>query len=58
MDGAAFQLDHLPFCLHFGIRMDSTIRFVTPEVEGVKVLLKFSHVVVAATVRKRERKAT
>ena len=51
-----YRINISPFCRHFGIRIDSTIRFIDPEVEGVRVLLKLSNTVGAATVRKRKRK--
>jgi len=51
-----WRINAAPFCRHFGIRIDSTLRFVDPEIQGVKLLLKFSHVVGAATVRRRSPK--
>ena len=51
-----WRINAAPFCRHFGIRIDSTLKFVDPEIQGVKLLLKFSHVVGAATVRRRSPK--
>jgi hypothetical protein len=45
-----WRINAATFCRHFGIRVDSTIRFVDPEIQGVKLLLKLSHTVCAALV--------
>lgn len=51
-----WRINISPFCRHFGIRIDSTIRFINPDVQGVRVLLKLSETVGATAVRKRKRK--
>ena len=51
-----WRINAAPFCRHFGIRVDSTIRFVDPEIEGVKLLLKLSHTVSAALVPGKRKK--
>ena len=53
-----WRISAAPFCRHFGIRVDSTFRFVDPEIQGVKLLLKLSHVVSVATVRKGRGRST
>ena len=55
---SSWRINAAPFCRHFGIRVDSTFRFVDPEIQGVKLLLKLSHVVSVATVRKGRGRST
>ena len=51
-----WRISIAPFCRHFGIRVDSTLRFVDPEIQGVKLLLKLSHTVCAALVPGKRKK--
>jgi hypothetical protein len=53
---SGFRINASPFCRHFGIRVDSTIRFVDPEIQGVKMLLKLSHTVGVALQPGRSKK--
>lgn len=51
-----WRINIAPFCRHFGIRIDTTLKFIDPQVEGVKVLLKLSETICHKNVRRRKRK--
>lgn len=50
---ADWRINAAPFCKHFGIRIDSTERFISPDIRDGKLILKLSETV---TVRQNRRK--
>src|SRR5436190_9628858 len=38
--GGGFRINASPFCKHFGIRIDTTERFIHPDIRDGKLLLK------------------
>src|SRR5688572_19376592 len=48
-----WRINASPFCKHFGIRIESTERFIDPDIRDGKLLLKLSDTV---TVRQHRRK--
>lgn len=51
-----YRVNAAPFCRHFGIRLDETLRFINPEVRDGKLELKLTETISVAQVRKRKRK--
>lgn len=43
-----------PFCHHFGIRIDETLKFIRPDIEGRQLILDLSHTIVAKRLRKKK----
>ena len=56
MHRSGWRIDAAPFCRHHNIRLDSTERFVAPEIEGGRLFLKLGQTVtVSRPVAKRKR---
>lgn len=49
-----FRICAAPFCRHFGIRIDSTLKFVRPDIIGKTLFLNLGETI--STVRPRRRK--
>lgn len=54
--GSGWRINAAPFCRHFGIRLDTTVRFTDPDIREGKLELKLANIVSVAQVRKRKRK--
>lgn len=53
-----YRINAAPFCRHFGIALDRTLRFIAPELRDGKLELKLSETVSVEQVRKRKPKQT
>jgi len=54
---SGWRINAAPFCRHFGIRLDTSVRFIDPDIRDGKLELKLANIVSVAQVRKRKRKA-
>lgn len=53
--GTGWRINAAPFCRHFGIRIDGTLKFVRPDVVGKTLHLKLSETVsVGGRVRRKK----
>jgi len=50
-----WRINAAPFCRHFGIDIDTTLKFIRPEIEGNALYLKLSETV-SVGGRKRKKK--
>lgn len=50
-----WRVNAAPFCRHFGIRLDTTEKFIRPEVEDGALILKLSETVTVAKLRGKKR---
>ena len=55
-NGTGWRINAAPFLRHFGVKIDSTLRFIAPQLEGTELSLKLSHTVCAAMVPGRGKK--
>ena len=56
-DRFAWRINAAPFCRHYNIATDSTLKFAAPEIEGQTMMLKLRETVsVARPKRKRPKK--
>lgn len=46
------RVNAAPFCRHFGIRLDTTSRFIDPDIDGGKLWLNLAETVSVAQVRR------
>ncbi|MGI8813635.1 MAG: hypothetical protein ACR2IH_14060 [Pyrinomonadaceae bacterium] len=53
---SGFRVNAASFCRHFGISLDTTLRFIDPEIREGKLELKLSETVSVAQVRPRKNK--
>lgn len=53
---SGWRINAAPFCRHFGIRIDTALRFIDPEIRDGKLNLKLSETVSVAQVRRRRAK--
>lgn len=53
--GVSWHIHAAPFCRHFGIDIDTTLKFIQPEVVGNTLYLKLNETV-SVGGRKRKRK--
>jgi hypothetical protein len=53
---SGYRINAAPFCRHFGICLDMTMRFIDPEIRNGKLELKMAEVVSVAQVRRARRK--
>lgn len=51
--GGGWRINASPFCKHFGIRLDTTERFICPEIHNGKLLLKLTETVTVQNQRRR-----
>ena len=52
------QIHAAPFCTHFGIRVDSTQRFVEPEIDAAGTLILSLRLTVRVAGKRRKRKSS
>lgn len=52
---SSFLIHATPFCRHFGIRLDTTLRFIMPDIQSGRLMLRLSDTVVV-TKRPRRKK--
>ena len=55
VNGAGWRISAAPFCRHFGIKIDTTLKFVSPEIVGDALQLKLGETTVVGG-RKRKKK--
>lgn len=53
---SGWKINAAPFCKHFGIRLDTTQRFIDPEIVAGKLHLKLSETVTVSQVRRKKAK--
>lgn len=51
-----WRINASPFCKHFGIRPDATLRFIKPNIESGRLILKLGDVVVTRQLRRKKKK--
>ena len=56
-NGTARYLNAAPFCRHYGIKFDTTIRFTTPDVRDGALQLKLAETVTIDRKRRMQKKA-
>ena len=54
-NGTAWYLNSAPFSRHFGIRLDATQRFVSPEIRDGALHLKLSETIAIHRQRRRKK---
>ena len=54
-DRMAWRINAAPFCRHFNITPDTTLKFVDPEIVGQTMLLKLHHTISVARPKRRRR---
>jgi len=52
--GGGWRINTSPFCKHFGIRIDSTERFVSPDIRDGKLLLNLAETVTVRQIRRKK----
>ena len=52
-----WRINASPFCKHFGIRIDSTERFIHPELRDGRLHLKLSETVTIRQIRRKKKKS-
>lgn len=55
-DRAAWRINAAPFCRHFNIHPDITIKFVDPDINGQTMLLNLRHTISVARPKRQKRK--
>jgi hypothetical protein len=50
-----WRINAAPFCRHFGIRIDTTLKFICPELVGNTLHLKLREVVSVARTKRRKK---
>lgn len=53
--GGGWRINTSPFCKHFGIRLDTTERFITPEIINGKLWLKLNETVTVRQLRRKKK---
>ena len=51
-----YRINAAPFCRHFNITPDVTLKFVTPDIVGQSMMLKLRETISVARPRRRRRK--
>jgi hypothetical protein len=49
---SGYRINAAPFCRHYGIRLDTTVRFVGPEMNNGKLELKLAETISIAQPRR------
>lgn len=52
-----WRINASPFCKHFGIRPDATLRFIKPDIDGGRLILKLGDVVVTRQHRRKKKES-
>ena len=55
LNGKGWRISAAPFCRHFGIQIDQTLKFVNPEVVGTELRLNLSETVSVARQPRRKK---
>ena len=55
-NGTAWYLNSAPYCRNYGIRLDSTHRFISPEFRNGALYLKLSETVIIKQERRKAKK--
>lgn len=55
-NATARYLNSAPFCRHYGIKLDSTLRFISPEIRDGTLQLKLSDTVIIKREPRRQKK--
>lgn len=55
-NSSGWRVNAAPFCRHFGIDIDTTLKFIDPEIRDGALHLKLSETVSVAQVKKKRRK--
>lgn len=50
-----WRINAAPFCRHFGIHIDTTLKFIAPDLIGTTLQLKLGETVSVARARRRKR---
>lgn len=53
--GGGWRINTSPFCKHFGIRLDTTERFISPDIRDGKLMLKLRETVTVKNLRRRKK---
>jgi hypothetical protein len=53
-NSTGYRINASPFCKHFGIRPDATLRFIKPNIEGGRLILKLGDVVITRQHRRKK----
>ncbi|MCA1590495.1 MAG: hypothetical protein LC730_03915 [Acidobacteria bacterium] len=53
--GSHHYVNAAPFCRHFGISLDTTVRFISPELRDNKLELKLNETISVAQVRRKRK---
>jgi hypothetical protein len=53
---SGYRINAAPFCRHFGICLDTTVRFIDPEIRNGKLELKFAETISVAQARRPRKK--
>jgi hypothetical protein len=51
-----WRINAAPFCRHFGISIDTTLKFIDPELDGNTLYLKLGHTVSVGGRKRRKKK--
>jgi hypothetical protein len=54
---SGYRINAAPFCRHFGITLDNTIRFISPEVRDGKLELKLAETISVAQARRKQKRS-
>lgn len=54
-NSVGWRINASPFCKHFGIRPDATLRFIKPDMSGGRLILKLSETVVTRQLRRKKK---
>lgn len=53
---SGYRINAAPFCRHFGIRLDETLKFIDPELRDGKLELKLADTISVAQRRRKRKK--
>ena len=53
---SGYRINAAPFCRHFGIKLDTTVRLVGPEIRNGRLELKLSETICVAQARRPRKK--
>lgn len=54
-ESVGWRINASPFCKHFGIRPDATLRFIKPDINGGRLILKLGDVVITRQHRRKKK---
>lgn len=53
-NSSGYRINAAPFCRHYGIRLDSTVQFIAPELRNGKLELNLAETISVAQIRRRK----